>query len=159
MILTHWSNHFHKFLKINWWCHSIQMFYLNSIFSWFWSFFFHNNCWIMHQWQIRCAKNVIQICRKWCRKKLIGQKSCFVFKKCYQFFINVILCIFNQRGHIQQFMKNMIFDSDLFVQTLHIFFCDIRINRFAKFQNFCFVYNFLFAVVGMKINLWILFIL
>ena len=23
MMSTHWSNHFHKFSKINWWCHSI----------------------------------------------------------------------------------------------------------------------------------------
>ena len=70
------------------------MFYLNSIFSWFWSFFFCNDCWIMYQHQIHYIKNVIQISRKWNRKKFIDQKSCFVFQKCYQFFIKFFLRVF-----------------------------------------------------------------
>ena len=40
MMSAHWSNHFRKFSKIDWWYYSIQTFYLNSIFSWFRSFFF-----------------------------------------------------------------------------------------------------------------------
>ena len=101
--------------------------------------FFCNNRWAMHQHQIRRIKNVTQISRKWCRKKLIGQKSYFVFKKCYQFFVNVVLCISNQGEHFQQFIKNIIFDFGSFDQTSYFFSCDICINRFVKFQKFCFV--------------------
>ena len=160
MMSTRWSNHFHKFLKTNWWCRSIQTFYLNSIFLWFWWFFFHNNCWIVHHHWIRCAKNVIQISQKWNRKKFINQKSCFVFKKCCQFFLNVFLRVFNQRGHFQQFIWNMTFDFDLFDQTSQFLFIrDICINCFSKFQNFCFVYDLLFVIIRVKINLSIFFIL
>ena len=45
MMSTHWSNHFHKFSKINWWYHSIQTFCLDLIFLWLWLFFFYNDCW------------------------------------------------------------------------------------------------------------------
>ena len=160
MMSTHWSNHFYKFSKTNWWCCSIWMFYLNPIFSWFWSFFFHNNCWTMHWQQIRRANDVTQISQKWCRKKFICQKSCFVFKKCHQFFVNVGLFIFNQREHFRQFIKNITFDFDLFDQTSQFFFIrDICINHFMKFQNFCFVYIFLFVIVYIKINFSIFFIL
>ena len=160
MMLIHWLNHFHKFSKINWWCHSIQMFYLNSIFSWFWSFFFYNDCWTVHQHQIRCAKNVTQISRKWNRKKFINQKSCFVFKKCCQFFIKTSWRVFNQHKHFQQFIKNMIFDSDLFDQMSQFFFIrGIYINRFVGFQNFFFVYDFLFVIICVKISFSIFFIL
>ena len=49
-------------------------------------------------------------------------KNCvFFFKKCYQFFIKIVLRVFNQRGHFQQFIKNMIFNFDLFNQTSQFF--------------------------------------
>ena len=160
MMSARWSDHFCKLLKTDWWYYSIQMFYLGSIFLWFWSFFFYNDCWTVHQHQIRCAKNVTQISRKWSRKKFINQKSCFVFKKCCQFFVNVFLHVFNQREYFQQFIQNMIFDFDSFDETSQFFFIrGIRINRFLKFQNLCFAYDLLFAVVCVKISFSIFFIL
>ena len=122
--------------------------------------FFHNDCWAVHQYWIRCAENVTQVSRKWSRKKFINQKSCFVFKECCQFFVNVFLRVFNQREHFQQFIKNMIFDFDLFNQTSQfLFIYNICINRFVKFQNFCFAYNHLFTIIHIKINVSIFFIL
>ena len=123
-------------------------------------FFFHNDCWTVHQHWIRCAENVAQISRKWNQKKFIDQKPCFVFKKYHQLFINIFLHVFNQRGHFQQFIRNMIFDFDSFDQMSQFFLIrDIHINRFLKFQNLCFAYNLLFAVVRVKIRFSIFFIL
>ena len=114
----------------------------------------------VHQHQIRCAKNITQINRRWSRKKFIDQKPCFVFKECCQFFVNVFLYVSNQREHFQQFIWNMIFDFDLFGQTSQFFFIrGICINCFLKFQNFYFVYDLLFIIVCVKISLSIFFIL
>ena len=122
--------------------------------------FFHNDCWAVHQHQIRCAENVAQVSRRWSRKKFIGQKPCFVFKECRQFFINIFLHVSNQRGHFRQFIRNMTFDSDLFDQTPQFFFIrGICINRFLKFQSLRFVYDLLLAVVRVEVSLPISFIL
>ena len=155
-----WSNHFYKFSKTDWWCHLIQMFYLNSIFSWLWSFFFCIDCWTVHQHQIHCAKNVAQVSRKWNRKKFINQKPYFVFKKCRQFFVNISLYAFNQHGHFRQFIQNMTFDSGLFGQASQFFFIrGIHINRLSKFQSLRLAYDLLLAIVRVEVSLPIPFIL
>ena len=48
-------------------------------------FFFHNDCWTVHQHQIRYVKNITQVSRKWSRKKFIDQKPCFIFKNVINF--------------------------------------------------------------------------
>ena len=107
--------------------------------------FFFNDFWTVHQHQIRCAKNVTQISRKWNRKKFIGQKSCFVFKKCCQSFVNVFLRVFDQRKHFQQFIQNMIFDFDSFDQTSWFFLFMAFIS--IVFQNFkIFVLRMIFCL-------------
>ena len=54
----------------------------------------------------------------------------------------------------------MTFDFDLFGQTPQFFFIrGIYINCFSKFQNFCFVYDFLVVIVHVKIILPVFFIL
>ena len=45
------------------------------------------------------------------------------------------------------------------IKRQNIFFRDICINCFANFQNLCFVYDFLFVIICMKMSLLVFFIL
>ena len=94
MMLTHWSNRSHKLSKTNWWCHSIQIFYLNLIFSWLWSLFFF--IMIAEQWinikyvapkmSLRSAKNETE------KNSLI--KNHVLFSKNVANFLSTSFCAF-----------------------------------------------------------------
>ena len=147
MISAHWSNHFHKSSKTNWWCHLIQMFCLNSIFSWFQSFFFVmiaeqciNDKYAAPNMSLRSAESDVG--------KNSSAKNRVLVSKNIVNFSAMSFCAF--------LISVSIFDNSLktwfliliyLIRRHKFFFCIICNNRFAKFQNFCFVYDLSFIFV------------
>ena len=101
---------------------------------------------------LKSTKNKIE--KNWLTKNRV------LFSKNVVSFSSTLFYMFLISVDIWQFIQNMTFDFDLFDQTSQFFFIrGIRINRFLNFQNFCFVYNFLFAIIRVKVNFSIFFIL
>ena len=69
-------------------------------------------------------------------------------------FLSTPFCVFLiSVGIFNNSLKTWFLILIYLIKRHKFFFRDICINRFAEFQNFCFVYDFLFVIICMKIRL------